>query len=409
MKNKVISNTVMLYLMTFAKMIFPLLTLPYLTRVLSVDGYAVVSYVKSAMTYMQIFIDFGFLLSATKEIVLAHDDKEKISEILSKTIAAKAILAIVGLGLVVISIIVIPILSENWLYTILSYITVALTLLLPDFLFRGIEKMHIITIRFIIMRGIATALTFICIKSDASLLLIPILDIIGTIIAIIWTWHEIGDMGFKLIKSSWRSHIQAIKTSFVYFVSDASTTAFSALNTLLIGIYLSKIEISFWSVSLQLVSAVQSMYSPINNGIYPHMVRNKNIKFVLKVFSILFPIVVVGTAFCYCAGETIIIIVSGEKYREAVNVFNWLLPLLIISFPSMLFGWPCLGAIDKQKQVTFSTMASALIQIVLLIVLIATNSFTLINIALARVISEAMLLLIRLYFCFKYRCEFNIN
>ena len=58
--NKVLSNTIMLYIMSIAKLIFPLLTLPYLTRVLSSDAYGFVSYVKSCMVYIQLLVDFGF-------------------------------------------------------------------------------------------------------------------------------------------------------------------------------------------------------------------------------------------------------------------------------------------------------------------------------------------------------------
>lgn len=147
-RSKVLKNTVMLYIMTFAKMIFPLVTLPYLTRVLTVDGYAVVSYVKSAMVYMQIFMDFGFLLSATKDIVLAGGNKEAVSEILGETLQAKILLAICGFVIVLVACLAIPLLRENMLYTFFAYIAVAMTILLPDFLFRGIEKMQNITIRF---------------------------------------------------------------------------------------------------------------------------------------------------------------------------------------------------------------------------------------------------------------------
>lgn len=198
-RSKVLKNTVMLYIMTFAKMIFPLVTLPYLTRVLTVDGYAVVSYVKSAMVYMQIFMDFGFLLSATKDIVLAGGNKEAVSEILGETLQAKILLAICGFVIVLVACLAIPLLRENMLYTFFAYIAVAMTILLPDFLFRGIEKMQNITIRFIIMRGIATALTFVCIKDDHQLMLIPVLDIIGTIAAVVWTWFEVKKLGFKII------------------------------------------------------------------------------------------------------------------------------------------------------------------------------------------------------------------
>ena len=68
-------NSAMLMAMNIAKMIFPLLTLPYLTRVLSKDCYGSVVYVKSVITYLQILVDFGFVLSATKDIVRARQDK----------------------------------------------------------------------------------------------------------------------------------------------------------------------------------------------------------------------------------------------------------------------------------------------------------------------------------------------
>ena len=77
-KNKVFKNTFMLYLMSFAKLILPLLTMPYLTRVLSEEGYGLMSYVRSYMTYMQLFVDFGFILSSVKDIVKADNDKKKV-------------------------------------------------------------------------------------------------------------------------------------------------------------------------------------------------------------------------------------------------------------------------------------------------------------------------------------------
>ena len=62
MNKKIAGNIVFLYGFSFAKIILPLITLPYLTRVLSVDAYGVVSYTKSVIAYFQLFIDFGFML-----------------------------------------------------------------------------------------------------------------------------------------------------------------------------------------------------------------------------------------------------------------------------------------------------------------------------------------------------------
>ena len=85
-------NTIMLYLLTAAKTIFPLLTLPYLARVLSVDCYGTVSYVKAVVGYAQIIVDFGFMLSAVKEIVEVQNNKTSISKVVGNTVISKLIL-----------------------------------------------------------------------------------------------------------------------------------------------------------------------------------------------------------------------------------------------------------------------------------------------------------------------------
>lgn len=92
-KNKITSNVIMLYGLNIAKIIFPFLTLPYLTRILSVESYGVVSYVKSLMVYMQVLTDFGFILSGTKDIVDAKQDWGRIQHIVSDILLARVILA----------------------------------------------------------------------------------------------------------------------------------------------------------------------------------------------------------------------------------------------------------------------------------------------------------------------------
>lgn len=154
-------NTLMLYLLTAAKTIFPLITLPYLSRVLSVDCYGVVSYVKAVMSYVQITVDFGFLFSAVKEIVETEGNKRRISEIIGETIVSKLLLSAVAFLVIVILGLNIDILRKNFLFLILSTLVPVLSSFLMDFLFRGIEKMHIITFIFVIMKTVSTFLTII--------------------------------------------------------------------------------------------------------------------------------------------------------------------------------------------------------------------------------------------------------
>ena len=405
-KNNVVKNTVMLYGFTLAKILFPLLTLPYLTRVLSTDVYGVVSYVKYTMQYMQIAIDFGFLLSATRDIVKARDDLEETGRITGDVLLAGMLLSAASLAVLIGMIFVIPILRTNSLFTLLSFVPIAMTIFLFDYLFRGLERMHVITIRFVVMKGLATLLTFVFVKGDQDIIWIPILDIIGTALAIVLVVRDIIKSGIRIRITSLGAAIVKLKESAVFFASNMATTAFGALNTLVIGIYLPASDIAFWSVSMQLIGAVQTMYNPIVNGIYPEMVKSRDIGLIRKVLTIFMPIIFAGTAFSFFVARIALVIVGGPKYADAVPVFRALLPVLVFSFPAMVLGWPTLGPIGKEREVTKTTIIGALFQVAGLVALSQLHLFTLLTVAVLRDLTELLLLTARAYYFFRYRGEY---
>ena len=94
--NNLYKNVGSLFVFNVSKMIFPFLILPYLTRVLSTDSYGVVAYVKAVMSYLQIFVDFGFMLSSTRDIARAEGDKNKIQDIIGITLLARLVLGLVA-------------------------------------------------------------------------------------------------------------------------------------------------------------------------------------------------------------------------------------------------------------------------------------------------------------------------
>ena len=92
----------MLLLMNIAKMILPLITLPYLTRVLTVDCFGLVAYVKAVMQYMQIFVDYGFMISGTQDIALARSDNDQLNAEVSNILLARLFLSVIGLMILVV-------------------------------------------------------------------------------------------------------------------------------------------------------------------------------------------------------------------------------------------------------------------------------------------------------------------
>ena len=407
MKKNIIRNIFSLYGMSIAKIIFPLLTAPYLSRVLSVDSYGVVSYVRTLMQYMQVVVDFGFLLSGTKDIVEHRESKTEIEYLLGDILLARIILAIAGFVVLTVIIFTFPILQSAPLFTFLSYVSVFLTVFLFDFYFRGIEKMQVITLRFVVMKAFALILTYVLIRSDADILWIPVLDIIGTIFAIVLIIIELKKDSLKIKITGFKNAIKKLLSSAVYFVSEMASTVFGAITTLIMGLFMSTSDIAYWSVCMQLVGGVQALYTPITGGIYPDMVKTKDKKLVKKVLLLIMPVVLLGCIFVFFASENILQIIYGAKYTAAYFVLRGLIPVLFFGFPAMLFGWPTLGAIGKAKQVTITTFATAFFQIAGLAVLILTNKMNLMNITILRGATELVLLITRYSFFNRYKSEFN--
>lgn len=403
-----VKNTSMLLLLNIAKLVFSFITLPYLTRVLSTEVYGVVAYVKAFMNYMQVIVDFGFMLSATKQIVEAKEDKRLIGQIVSQNIVAKICLAATAGLLLVGCILAIPILRNNILYTLLSYAVVVLSVFLPDFLFRGIEQMQMITIRFVILRSISTACTFLFVKTDADMLLIPIFDIVGTMVTILWIGKVIRKLEIPLVPTNIKESLGQIKTSAIYFGSNVATTSFNVFNTVAIGLVLPPTEVAYWSVCMQIVNAIQALFMPISDAIYPEMIRSKDIGIVKKIIKRIGPVIFVGAAFVFWQARLCLHIVGGDKYVGAYVALRIMTPLIVISFFSVLLGWPTLGAIGKQKETTKSTVIAVAFQMLTVLILWGGNQFTLLHIAVVRTITEAVMCSVRYYYYSKFKNLFAV-
>lgn len=402
-----IKNTGMLYIMNITKIILPLITLPYLTRVLSKDCYGTVSYVKAVMQYMQVVVDFGFQLSATRDVVNACGDLKKISRIVGDTLLAKLILVGISFVILLVMIAVIPLLRAAALFTVLSFIVVALTCFLMDFLFRGLEEMQVITMRYLVMRSLSTALTLLFVRNDSDILWIPILDIIGSCSAIVLVFYEMKKRRIKIQFTGKKNALLKLKESGVFFLSNMASTTLTALNTLMIGIFINGEQVAEWSVCLQMASAVTAMYTPVIDGIYPYMVKTRDWWIIKKTATIFMSLITCGCIFTFFAAKIALLIIGGKKYVTAVPLLRAFIPLLFFSFPAMLYGWPALGAIGKSKETTTTTFVTAAGQVIGLFLLLFISEFSVINLALLRGITEAALFAMRYGYCQKYKGEFT--
>lgn len=397
-------NTIVLFLMQIAKYIFPLITVPFLTRVLGPEVYAVRAYTLAVMSLFLMMLEYGFNASGAKTIAETSDALAIRKELTSITFARCA-LCLIGLFPLIVLIVSVDILREYWVYTVIAYCGTCFKALLPDFVFQGLEEMGIITQRFVVSQLLSVVCIIAFVRSPDDLLLVPVFEGMAALIALMWSWQNVFmKRGLRFVGVDSISVVKAFKSSTPFFISNAATTLFTSLTTLMIGICISDAaEVSYWSVAMTAVSAIQSLYNPVANSLYPHMVKRRDFSLAGKVLKWgTIAAFVIAVAFALLS-KAIVMVLAGPGYGSGAYVVALLAPVVFFSYPAIIMGFPILAAVGRIREVTLSSVAAAACHVGGLVLMMMTGHFTVANVSVLRCATELVFMLIRLVFVLRYK------
>lgn len=397
--NTFYKNTLWQYGLQILKYLFPLLLIPYLTRILGTEGYAVYAYVLSFMGVVQTIADFGFTLSGTKKVVDLRGDTAALSRLVGAITVARLMLLCGLFFCVMVVTRFIPIMAENTVYVIWAFFATAGRTVLPDFIFQGNERMGPLTTRYFASKGVQVALTILLVRGPGDLILVAVADVLSEIVDIVWSYRAQKRLfGVGIARPTFKESFEELRVSAIYCVSNVSSSLFSGFTTVIIGLAItSKTDIAFWSLTLTTVNAVQSLYTPIANSLYPHMIKNRDFGFARKLALVALPVLVLGIV-AYCAlSKPIMLVLGGPEYVGGAHVMWMISPIFIFSFYGILIGWPVLGAMGHVKELTVSTLFTGIVNVVSLLALYLAGLITLDVICVARWGCDAFLLLVRVF------------
>lgn len=376
-KKRIIENFISLSSLQAVDYILPLITLPYLLRVLGPEKYGLVSFAYAFILYFSLICDYGFNLSATREISINRENAVKKNEIFSSVMFVKLILMISGFVLMNMIVFSFVKFSTDWQVYLLSFGIVIGNMLFPLWFFQGIEKMKYITILNIIAKIIFTICIFIFIKKEGDYLLVPMLNSLGFIIS--------GILGLFVVFSKFKIKMICpnkilIKHQFIegwhVFISTISISLYTVSNTFILGLFTNNIIVGYFSVAEKITKAAQGIFTPISQAVYPYISKlvaeskEKAMIFIKKIIMIMGGLAALISLFLLLFANPIIILLSGNQYLPAINVLRILafLPLLIAL--SNIFGIQIMLNFGLKKSFSRILIGAGLVNIILSIILV---------------------------------------
>lgn len=400
-----LKNTVMLTLLQLSTYALALVTVPYQTRVLGPEVYGILGVATAVMVYFQLVCDFGFLLSATEDASRHREDTAYLSQLLTSVTLCKLALAALSAALLYVLCQLIPTWQDKAGLFFLFFLSTVFTSLMPDYLYRGLEKMTAITVRTVCIRAFFALCIFLFLKSPDDLWVVPVLNIIGNGAAAAAAYFDLARR-FKIRLCPVKlSHAAAkMKQSSVFFLSRIATTAYTALNTILLDmITASGAATGYYTASDKLITTGKNLLTPISDSLYPYMAKNRDFKMVKKILLTAMPPIVLFCTVCFIWAEPVCVLLLGKEYAPAGQVLRAMLPVGIVTLPSYVLGFPTLGAMGLSKQANYSVVFGSVLHIVNLAVLLMTKNVSMVTLAVLVSVAECAILLYRIAVIVRHR------
>lgn len=335
---RIFDNIIALFGLQSLNYILPIITFPYLTRVLGPDNFGLIAFSSAFIGYFQIFTDYGFNLSATRQISMNRNDNEKLSNIFSEVFSAKLLLMLISFVVLLIIIFTFSKFSNNKFLYLFTFGLVIGSCLFPTWLFQGIEKMRYITILNVLTGVIFTLSIFIFVKESTNYIYVPLINAISSIlIGLISLYIIKNKFNIKYRKPSYNDIIAQYKEGWHVFISSFATSFYVVSNTFILGFFASNTIVGYYSVAEKAIRVIVSIFSPIFQAVYPHICllitesKKNGITFINKIAKFTLITSLIFSFLVLIFANLIIYILAGGYFIESVlilRIFSFL-PLII--------------------------------------------------------------------------------
>ncbi len=369
-KNIIFRNSVYTLLIQGTNYILPLIIIPYLTRTLGKDGYGKIAFTQSFALLAGVLIEYGFALSATREIAQNRNDKDKIDKLVSITIFSKLFLSLITFFLIIPINFLIPIFNENKDLFFVSYFLLITTALNTDWFFLGKEKLNLFSINTIIGKSLHIILTLILINRNSTpvfyLIIFSSSNLITNLINLFLIKRNV------LIKiPNIKDIIQYLKDSVNLFTFKLAVSLYTSANAFIIGLLLSPSQVGIFSGAEKITKAIVGLWTPLTTVIYPRInnLLKENItkaKELIKIATVFYAILsFTFTIILFLTAKFLTELILGNNFSDAVSIIKILSPIVFLVAMSNVTGILWLLPHKRDKEFNFIIMIAGVINILL--------------------------------------------
>ncbi len=412
-KKSVKANAFFNTLKEFLDLAAPLITFPYVARVLMPENLGKVQFATSIIQVFTYFAALGIPLYGVRKIAevrdSVHERSKVFKSILTIELVATAIVYVIFLS----SIFYVDKFHKEVLLYLILGIQIGFKTFGFEWFFQGMEEYKFMAYRKFFAKVISIILTFTLVKGPEDYIIYGSIAIISTFFSRVLNYWNLRKMiehvPFREVNV--REHINGALYFFFLFIS---TKLYNNIDKVMLGFMSGDASVSYYVTANKLIRIIKTVFVAANSVLIPRfsnmVARGKHEKMkplAQKAFSVIFFLPLPAMAGLYLLSYESVMIFGGRKYLSAVTTMRILLPILMLLPLKSFIGKQILLSYGKQKLVLVAILLSTLMNIVLNFMLIPAFSQN--GAALASILSEMMILAVEIIFGWSYIKQMELH
>ncbi len=393
--------------------IAPIITTPYVSRVLGVTGIGQFNYVYAVAYIFSLFCWLGTNIYGQKEIAYFNDNRKERSKVFYEIIIIKIAAFIISSALYVIIIVVI---QNNMLLFSLAFFYLLANFVDISWLYQGLEDFKSTVVRNSIVKIVGVILVFIVVREPGDvwkyILVLSFTNFMGQLCMWLHVPKLIDKCNFKTL--SIKRHLSS---TIILFLPSVATYVYTSLDKVMLGIIANADEVGFYSQSEKIVKLVMTLITPLGAVMIPQMttlIKNQQwgkIEIYLdKAFRFVFFLSLPMISGLLAISDIFIPWFLGDGYEKSIILLQILSPLILIIGIASITGQAVLVSLNKQSYYTITVISGAVVNCILNLLLIPR--FASYGASVATIIAESIVTLMQLFGIKKFLnmklCSINV-
>ena len=369
-------NFIMNAILTMSTFIFPLITFPYVSRILGPAGNGKVSFVTSVISYFSMFAQLGIPTYGIRACAKVRDDKEALTRTAHELLCINMLMNVIAYSFLFISLLVVPRFQDDKILYVIISSTIFLTSIGMEWLYKALEQYTYITIRSIVFKFIALIAMFLLIHRESDYITYGAITILASSASNIFNLINAHRyIGFKRVGNyNIKRHLKPVA---VFFAMACATTIYTHLDVVMLGFMATDTDVGYYHAAVRIKTLLVSIVTSLGTVLLPRAsyyiqhgkvdeFRRISRKALNFVFFLATPLVVYFIIFA----KQGVYLLSGSAYTGAIEPMQLIMPTLLLIGVTNILGIQILVPTGREKVVLISEVSGAIVDVIINAILI---------------------------------------